>query len=123
MKIERWAGVWGPESHKRLAKGFTTYPAFNEEPLQVFEEVSDMARAPMSLPSLTCLIPVFTCLLLDYMFITSQTLGSVLGKIQRGSDMDPTPQGLIGMYELSLLHEKELQGREWSEPRKESWQK
>lgn len=63
MNLERWAGVWGPESHKWQAKGLTIYPAFNKEPLQVFEEVSDMARAQMSLP----------CNMLDYcvyLFIT-----------------------------------------------------
>lgn len=57
----------------------------------------------------------------DSMFSMSRALGWGLGKRER-SDMDPAPQELIDMDELSLLHEKELQGREWSKPQEERWQ-
>lgn len=101
MRIERWARARGPGSHKHRTEGLAIDPDFNEE---VSEQKYNMARAQMFSSSLTSLIPTVMCLLLAKSWAGSR------------SDVDLLPQGLMGMYELSLLHKKELKGSAWSEP-------
>lgn len=62
MRKKGWTVAPVPQSHKYLAKGLAIYLAFNEEPLKVFEQESDMARAQMCLSSLTFFIPLILCL-------------------------------------------------------------
>lgn len=55
---------------------------------------------------------------LDSVFSASRGLAGTLGKTERPA-VDRAPRGLIDTCEFGLLHEKELQGRESSEPLEE----